>query len=73
MPNSDDQEEINERELFDISDVKVEIIPRKNTKEAFLHIKGRRTLGLMRYYLSIRAHLHQIELELGIYEESDQR
>ena len=71
--SAEDEDEIDERELFDISDVEISLIPRKNRKEAFLQIKGTRTLGLFRYYLALREHLHGIELELGIFEESEQQ
>lgn len=68
-----EEDEVDEYELFDISDITIDLIPRKTRREAILQIKGKRELGVMRYYLALRAHLHKIELELGVEEESDQR
>jgi hypothetical protein len=68
-----DEEDVDEYELFDISDITIDLIPRKTRKEAILQIKGKRELGVMRYYLALKAHLHTIEIELGVMDESDQR
>lgn len=56
-------------DLFDISDVTVEFRPTRNRRQVSLLLKSETDFNLMKYYLSLKTHLEQLETEIGIMNE----
>lgn len=63
--------DIVDHELFDISDVTFDMRPSKTRNEVTLKLNGDRPFSLMRYYLSLKQHVEQIELGLNISDADD--
>lgn len=66
---ADEEIDLTELELFDISDIKIDIQRTKNSTKLYLILKSESPINLMRFYLSIKGYVEKIENELGVMPE----
>lgn len=76
MSDTDQDEEITEpffAEECDVSDVKIDMIPRKTKarNEVVLIVKGERVLTLFRFYFALKDYVEKIEIGMDIQPEDD--
>ncbi len=65
----EDEDDIDERALFDVSGVTFELKQNVRKKTFTLIAIGQEDWNLMRYYLSLAAYLSKMENEFGIMPE----
>lgn len=69
----DDEEplELSDVELFDVSDVEIDVQRTKGMCKLYVVMKSDSPINLMRFYLRLKEYLFEIEQEIGIMEESN--
>lgn len=65
------ERELIDHELFDTSDIKVDMRHSKTRNQVTVTLDGDKAIGLMRYYLIMKEHVDQIELSLNIMKDDD--
>jgi hypothetical protein len=59
---------ISENELFDISDIEIDVQRTKGLCKLYVVLKSDTPINLMRFYLCMKQYLFQIETEIGIMD-----
>lgn len=67
--NSNADDEVDEKKLYDLTHTKLDAWESKDRKSATLRMSDKTGLSDMKIYLTLRAKLHQMEIDLGIYAE----
>lgn len=67
--DEDDEIDLKDFELFDISDITYDMFTSKNRKKFSITAVSERDFNLMRIYLWLKATTERLEQELGIMEE----
>jgi hypothetical protein len=58
-------------DLVDISDVTVDMIPRKSRREVLFIVKSKSDFNLIKLYLALKNYTEKIEDEIGVLAEAD--
>jgi hypothetical protein len=66
---SNEDEELSDFELFDISDIEFDVLRSKGLCKLTVVMRSEAPINLMRFYLSLKAYLFQIEQEIGVFDE----
>lgn len=68
MSNDDESLDLSDYELFDTSDITFDVQRTKGMCKLYVVMKSETPINLMRFYLSLKEYLFQIETEIGICE-----
>lgn len=71
--DDEEDEEINDAELMDISRAKIQTFESKDRKSATIRLSDENGLNDMKIYLLLNAKRIQMEIELGIMDEDGER
>jgi hypothetical protein len=70
MAFDEEIEELSEHELFDTSDIEIDIQRTKAMCKLYLVMKSETPINLMRFYLRLKEYLFEIEQEIGVMDEA---
>lgn len=65
----DELEELNDYEIFDTSDIKIDVQRTKGMCKLYVVMKSETPINLMRFYLALKEYLFQMEQEIGVMDE----
>lgn len=69
MAFDEEIEELSDYELFDTSDIEIDIQRTKAMCKLYIVMKSESPINLMRFYLRLKEYLFEIEQEIGVMSE----
>jgi hypothetical protein len=70
MSHDDEDLDLSDYELFDVSDITFDVQRLKNNTKLYLVMRSETPINLMRFYLSLKEYVFQIEQEIGVMDEA---